>query len=307
MGESSFIAELHETHDPVLGHVLAAGGLGGALGDSLMYPLDTVKTRQQGADLRSVYQQYRTMAQATRTIYTQEGLRFGLYRGYAAMLAGSFPSTMMFFGTYETIKRSMRDRTSLNETLVHFISGFLGDLASSIVYVPSEVLKTRFQLQGPYNNKSYHSGYNYKGLTSAFRDIVAKEGWSALFHGYKATMLRDLPFSALQFAFYEQFRKTAQQQAHSRTISLPMELFVGAAAGGAAGVLTTPLDVIKTRIQTQTSEEIRGTLAGLRAIFVHEGALGLFSGVVPRFVWTSAQSSIMLVLYQAALRVLENA
>lgn len=306
MGESSFAAELGDNHDPKISHVLAAGGLGGALGDSLMYPLDTVKTRQQGASPEAVYTKYRTIPKATSTILKEEGLRFGIYRGYGAMLLGSFPSTMMFFGTYETIKRSMRDHTGVNETFIHFISGFLGDLASSIVYVPSEVLKTRFQLQGPYNNKFHKSGYNYKGLVSAFRQVARVEGPSTFFHGYQATMLRDLPFSALQFTFYEKFRAMAQEQAHSRDISLAMELFVGAAAGGLAGAVTTPLDVVKTRIQTQTTSEIQGTLAGLRSVFVHEGILGIFSGVGPRFVWTSVQSSVMLVLYQSALRLLEE-
>ncbi|CRK18073.1 hypothetical protein BN1708_017630, partial [Verticillium longisporum] len=80
---------------------------------------------------------------------------------------------------------------------------FLGDLASSIVYVPSEVLKTRLQLQGRYDNPYFRSGYNYRGTTDAVRTIVRQEGPKALFHGYKATLYRDLPFSALQLMFWE--------------------------------------------------------------------------------------------------------
>lgn len=292
--------------DLPLPEVLAAGGLGGAVGDSLMYPLDTVKTRQQGADAKTVATKYRTMASATQLIWRYEGLRYGIYRGYVAMLAGSFPSTMMFFGVYESLKRGLRDNTRINETVIHFTSGFLGDLASSIFYVPSEVVKTRLQLQGPYNNQYHQSGYNYRGVRSALREIVALEGPSALFHGYKATMLRDLPFSALQFTFYEKFREAAQERAHSRKISVSMELFVGAAAGGLAGVITTPLDVVKTRIQTQTTAEISGILGGLRGIVKQQGVLGLFSGVGPRFVWTSVQSSVMLVLYQSFLQILDR-
>jgi hypothetical protein len=34
---------------------------------------------------------------------------------------------------------------------------------------------------------------------------------------------------------------------------LPLELLTGAAAGGLAGVITCPLDVVKTRIQTQVN------------------------------------------------------
>lgn len=133
------------------------------------------------------------------------------------------------------------------------LSGFLADFAASFLYVPSEVLKTRLQLQGRYNNPYFVSGYNYKGTAHAARTIIRQEGFSALFYGYKATIFRDLPFSALQFTFYEQGQTWARQWMKSRDIGLSLELLTGAAAGGLAGVMTCPLDVVKTRIQTQVN------------------------------------------------------
>ena len=129
----------------------------------------------------------------------------------------------------------------------------MADFAASFIYVPSEVLKTRLQLQGRHNNPFFKSGYNYKGTAHAARTIIKQEGFSALFYGYKATIFRDLPFSALQFTFYEQGQTWSRQWKQSRDIGLPLELFTGAAAGGLAGVITCPLDVVKTRIQTQVN------------------------------------------------------
>lgn len=63
--------------------------------------------------------------------------------------------------------------------------------------------------------------------------------------------MRDLPFSALQFAFYEQFQKWAKLYKNSSNIGTPLEILTGAAAGGLAGAMTCPLDVVKTRVQTQ--------------------------------------------------------
>jgi hypothetical protein len=131
------------------------------------------------------------------------------------------------------------------------LKGFVGDFAASIVYVPSEVLKTRLQLQGRFNNPYFKSGYNYKGTIDAARTIVRTEGFSELFSGYKATLYRDLPYSALQFMFYEQFQSWAREAKDSRDIGVPLELLTGAAGGGLAGVITCPLDVVKTRLQTQ--------------------------------------------------------
>lgn len=135
----------------------------------------------------------------------------------------------------------------------------MADFAASFVYVPSEVLKTRLQLQGRYNNPFFKSGYNYRSTAHAARTIIRQEGFSALFYGYKATILRDLPFSALQFAFYEQGQTWARDWKKSRDIGLPLELLTGAAAGGLSGVITCPLDVVKTRIQTQVNPSARST------------------------------------------------
>lgn len=207
-----------------------------------------------------------------------------------------------------------------------------------MVYVPSEVLKTRLQLQGRYNNPFFKSGYNYRSTYDATRTIIRQEGVAALFYGYKATLFRDLPFSALQFAFYEQERNWAKQWVGNKDIGLGWEIATAVSAGGLAGTITCPLDVVKTRVQTQInpteasasqaslSERVplstrlstsrlntgakidsakldtSSIFAGLKIIYKTEGIAGLFRGVGPRAVWTSVQSGTMLVLYQILLR-----
>ena len=175
--------------------------------------------------------------------------------------------------------------------------------------------------------------------------IVRVEGTGALFYGFKATLWRDLPFSALQFAFYEEHQKLAKAYMGSPDIGLPLEILTAASAGGMAGVITCPLDVVKTRIQTQhnpsgpapkpsSSSDSRtappksskakpsvkpstrvasaatldtsSVVTGLRIIYRTEGIAGWFRGVGPRFVWTSIQTGTMLVLYQMLLRWLEK-
>lgn len=134
-------------------------------------------------------------------------------------------------------------------------TGFVADFAASIVYVPSEVLKTRLQLQGRYKNPFFNSGYNYRSTWDAVRTIAKIEGFGALYSGYKATIVRDLPFSALQFAFYEQERKFAMHWTGTHNIGLGLETLTAVTAGAAAGILTCPLDVVKTRTQTQITPE----------------------------------------------------
>ncbi|KAI9830592.1 MAG: hypothetical protein M1826_004618 [Phylliscum demangeonii] len=304
------------------------------------------------------------MSSTYATIFRQEGLRRGLYGGVLPAFLGSFPGTVIFFGTYEYVKRHMIDR-GINLHVAYLTGGLVADLAASVVYVPSEVLKTRLQLQGRYNNPFFKSGYNYRSSFDAVRTIIRQEGPSAMFHGYKATLSRDLPFSALQFAFYEQAQQWSRDWSQSPEIGLPLEVLTAASAGGVAGVITCPLDVVKTRVQTQhnpsgsaakpalgqkmsvqaqrqgnagatprparsaspmSKATLKSTaptapsvsksgmptlntssiLKGLKLLYQAEGIKGWFRGVGPRFVWTSVQSTTMLVLYQIILRQFEG-
>ncbi|KAJ9310687.1 hypothetical protein DTO271D3_9043 [Paecilomyces variotii] len=245
-----------EYRSPYL-HSMLAGGIGGTTGDMLMHTLDTVKTRQQ-ADPHFP-PKYTSMSSSYMTILREEGIR-GLYSGVTPAFFGSFPGTLIFFGVYEFSKRHMLD-AGINPSVTYLTGGFLADLAASIVYVPSEVLKTRLQLQGRYNNPYFTSGYNYRSTRDALRTIVRQEGFSALFYGYKATIFRDLPFSALQFAFYEQERELAQEWAGTKDLSLGLEILTATTAGGMAGVMTCPMDVVKTRIQTQLNPSSSGSEA----------------------------------------------
>lgn len=212
--------------------------------------------------------------------------------------------------------------------------------------MPSEVLKTRLQLQGQYNNPFFYSGYNYKSTLDAARTIVRVEGVPALYSGYKATIVRDLPFSAFQFALYEQFRRLSMQVTNTSDIGLGLEILTAVSAGGIAGAVTCPLDVVKTRIQTQITPDSHdqssqssklervakaaqgqkrhihsgprtvpstvptldtsSVLTGLRMIYKTEGVAGWFRGVGPRTVWTSVQSGTMLVMYQYLLKQFER-
>ena len=246
--------ESEAQYRPPYAHAMLAGGLGGTMGDMLMHSLDTVKTRQQGDP--HLPPRYTSMGNTYWTILRQEGVVRGLYGGVTPAFWGSFAGTFIFFGAYEWSKRFMIDH-GVAPTMAYLSAGFFADLVISPLYVPTEVLKTRLQLQGRYNNPFFSSGYNYRSSMHALRTVYRAEGLGELFSGYKATIFRDLPFSALQFAFYEQEQKIAKNWVGpGKDIGLPLEIFTGFSAGGIAGVLTCPMDVVKTRIQTELDPEV---------------------------------------------------
>ncbi|KAG0048310.1 hypothetical protein BGZ83_006708 [Gryganskiella cystojenkinii] len=328
---------LEEPEPPYI-DVLIAGGMGGTIADFIMHSVDTVKTRLQGQPSANP-PKYNNMFHAYSTILREEGVSRGLYSGVAPAMTGSLPGTTLYFGTYEYTKRTLT-AAGCPDTLAHLAGGSIGDFFASFIYVPSEVLKTRMQLQGRYNNPSFISGYNYKNTWHALQMIVKYDGVGALYQGYRATLLRDVPFSALQFAFYEKFKVEARkwEARPDGQMSLHIETACGAVAGGLAGFLTTPLDVMKTLLQTQvkkpkisissgataastvatgaTSTVASSAVAqkyyvgiwdGLKWNLKHHGVIGgLFRGVGPRVFWTSLQSALMFVIYEQALHLQDN-
>ncbi|KAG0221963.1 hypothetical protein BGX31_009430 [Mortierella sp. GBA43] len=323
---------IEDPQDPPYIDCLIAGGIGGSMADFIMHSVDTVKTRLQGQPTANPPKYY-NMFHAYSTILREEGVSRGLYSGVTPAMFGSLPGTTLYFATYEYTKRTMT-AAGCPDTLAHLSGGAFGDILASFIYVPSEVLKTRMQLQGRYNNPSFISGYNYKNTWHALQMIVKYDGVGALFHGYKATLLRDVPFSSLQFAFYEKFKVEARiwEAREDGRMSIHVETACGAVAGGLAGFLTTPLDVMKTLLQTQikkpTTSMVTGATAatttsaagalstqkyydgiwdGLKWNLKHKGVIGgLFRGVGPRVFWTSFQSAIMFVIYEQALHLQEN-
>ena len=236
-------------------HAMLAGGLGGTMGDMLMHSMDTVKTRQQGDP--NLPPRYTSMGSTYLTILRQEGAGTrGLYGGVTPAFLGSFAGTFIFFGAYEWSKRQMLDH-GVTPTMAYLSAGFFADLVISPLYVPTEVLKTRLQLQGGFNNPFFNSGYNYRSTMHALHTIYRTEGLAEFFSGYKATIFRDLPFSALQFALYEQEQRIAKKWVGpGKDIGLPLEIFTGFSAGGIAGAVTCPMDVVKTRIQTELDPDV---------------------------------------------------
>ena len=101
---------------------MIAGGIGGTTGDLLMHSLDTVKTRQQGDP--HIPPKYTSMSSSYAKIFRQEGVRKGLYSGVTPAFLGSFPGTIIFFGTYEYSKRHLIDN-GVPSSLAYLAGGLL--------------------------------------------------------------------------------------------------------------------------------------------------------------------------------------
>nr|XP_043630163.1 S-adenosylmethionine carrier 1, chloroplastic/mitochondrial [Erigeron canadensis] len=252
-----------------------AGGTAGVVVETALYPIDTIKTRLQAA-------------RGGGKIVLQ-----GLYSGLAGNLVGVLPASALFVGVYEPAKKKLLKMLPDNLSSVAYLtSGAIGGIAASLVRVPTEVVKQRMQTR------------QFASAPDAVRLIVAKEGFKGLYAGYGSFLLRDLPFDAIQFCIYEQLR-IGYKWAARRDLYDPENAAIGAFAGALTGAITTPLDVIKTRLMIQGSaNQYKGIVDCVQTILREEGPPALLKGIGPRVLWIGIGGSIFFGVLERTKKIL---
>ncbi|KMT08630.1 hypothetical protein BVRB_6g139070 [Beta vulgaris subsp. vulgaris] len=256
---------------------IIAGGTAGVVVETVLYPIDTIKTRLQAA-------------RGGGKIVLK-----GLYSGLAGNLAGVLPASAAFLGVYEPTKQKLLRLLPENLSAVaHLTAGAAGGVAASLIRVPTEVVKQRMQTG------------QFTSAPDAVRLIVSKEGFKGLYAGYRSFLLRDLPFDAIQFCLYEQIR-LGYKLAAKRELNDPENAVIGAFAGALTGAITTPLDVIKTRLMIQGSgNQYKGIVDCVQTIVREEGAPALLKGIGPRVLWIGIGGSIFFGVLESTKRFLSE-
>ncbi|CAG0888577.1 unnamed protein product [Darwinula stevensoni] len=268
-----------------------AGALAGLAVDITLFPLDTVKTRLQ-----------------SQGGFRASGGFRGIYGGIGpAALVGGTPiqfqmncifSAAMFFLTYEGTKSLLHGQLGHKWTpLTHMLSAATGEVVACIVRVPVEVIKQRRQAK-------QHSTM-MDAVTKAYRH----EGVRGFYRGYASTVMREIPFSIIQFPLWEWMKVSWAAFSHKSQVSSAQSSVCGAVAGGIAAAVTTPLDVVKTRIMLAERESVIATgkiIPTLRTIYVEKGIRGLFSGIIPRTLWISLGGAIFLGVYEKAKELIQR-
>lgn len=136
--------------------------------------------------------------------------------------------------------------------------------------------------------------------------IVKNLGIMGLYKGAGACLLRDVPFSAIYFPTYAHMKKDVFGESPTHKIGILQLITAGAIAGIPAAYLTTPADVIKTRLQVESRKgevTYKGLTDCARTIFKQEGGKAFFKGGPARIIRSSPQFGVTL----ASFEVLSNA
>ncbi|KAF8321963.1 mitochondrial carrier, partial [Cantharellus anzutake] len=259
-----------------------AGAAAGTSVDLLFFPIDTVKTRLQ----------------SSQGFLAAGGFR-GVYRGIGSVIVGSAPGAAVFFTTYDYLKHNLPSPISHPSPLAHVFAASMGECAACLVRVPTEVVKSRTQT----------STYGVAASSfDTFMNVMRADGVAGLYRGFGITIMREarsIPFTSLQFPLYEYLKRSLRERLPGKRVLHAYEASLcGSVAGGVAAALTTPLDVLKTRVMLDMRadrSEIPSITHRFRSIYRVEGVGALFAGVVPRTFWISAGGAVFLGVYELAV------
>ena len=251
---------------------LVSGAAAGLVGNLTLHPLETIKTRLQ-----------------SQQGFTSTGGFKRLYAGVGPVLLGSAPGAAVFFVTYDTSKRTF-SQYEFNPFFSDMTSASIGKVTACTVTVPKDVIKQRTQA-----SKGQHSSFG------VLKSCLQNEGFLGLFRGYRSTVMREIPLSAIQFSLWEQLKSRVKNYKNSDFLTFFENGLCGSLTGGFAGAVTTPLDVVKTRIMLARTEdpEANGKVSQVLSRCVRkEGLSVLFSGILPRTVFLSISGFICLGTYE---------
>ncbi|XP_020327102.1 mitoferrin-1-like isoform X1 [Oncorhynchus kisutch] len=273
---------------------MTAGAVAGILEHTVMYPVDSVKTRMQSLQ-PDPKAQYSSVYEALRRIIQTEGLLRPL-RGLNITMLGAGPAHALYFACYERVKCTLSEviQNGGNSHIANGLAGCVATVLHDAVMNPAEVVKQRMQM---YNSP-------YRNLLDCVRTIRHTEGLAAFYRSYSTQLAMNIPFQAVHFMTYElmQERLNPHRQYHPGS-----HILSGAAAGAVSAAITTPLDVCKTLLNTQenvalSSMHISGHLTGManafRTVYRFGGMAAFFKGIQARVIYQMPSTAIAWSVYE---------
>ena len=235
-----------------------------------------------------------------------------LWRGVQTILIGCIPAHALYFSSYELVKAATLDEQGNVTTYGSALAGAAAVTGHDIILGPLDTVKQRLQLG------------HYRGLSHAISTMIANEGAVSLYRSFPVTLATNIPYGVVMVGTNEFLKK---HWSSNGELTLSVTLASSSVAGLLAAALTTPLDRIKTYLQTQQLTPacsvgsappdhcpikasgkpiITGWKEATIRIYETEGGVGFFRGMMPRILSHTPAVAISWTTYETAKQYLQR-
>lgn len=290
---------------------LTAGTTGGIAQVLVGQPFDIVKVRMQ----TSAKGTYSGMLDCAGGILRNEG-PLAFYKGTLTPLLGIGACVSIQFGVLEYTKRYFTaqnirggigaEQSAALSTPQLLVAGSLAGLGNGFVSGPVEHIRIRLQTQSNTNPV-------YRGPFDAIKKIATKYGIRGIYKGQNVTFLREATGYGVYFWTYEKLvqREMAQKGIRREQISPGSAILYGAAAGYALWAVIYPIDMVKSRMQTDgfspsDGQKYRSTLHCVRTVWKTEGISAFTRGLGPTLIRSPFANGATFLGFEMANRLLNS-
>ncbi|KAM5298277.1 mitochondrial glutamate carrier 2 [Ctenodactylus gundi] len=271
---------------------LINGGVAGLVGVTCVFPIDLAKTRLQNQHRSDLY---RGMVDCLVKTARAEGF-FGMYRGAAVNLTLVTPEKAIKLAANDFFRQLLMEDRMQRNLRMEMLAGCGAGMCQVVVTCPMEMLKIQLQDAGrlagcpqgtapapPSRFYTMGSASTPKrpSATLIAWELLRTQGLAGLYRGLGATLLRDIPFSIIYFPLFANLNQRGLRE-HAGKASFAHSFASGCAAGSVAAVVVTPLDVLKTRVQTLQrglgEDSYSGTIDCARRLWTREGPGAFMKG-----------------------------
>ncbi|TDH71514.1 hypothetical protein CCR75_007505 [Bremia lactucae] len=261
-----------------------------------VYPSNLVKTRLQVQSKHKPL--YSGTANAFATIFRQEGAR-GLYKGFGASTVNVLTGNV-YISIYEKSRKVFRDHTTVGEKGANFVGGAIASLISQTIVVPLDIVSQRMMLSGQGKTRERSNG-----LLSVTKHVYRTDGLRGFYRGYIPSIATYAPSSSIWWGsygllvpvYYDLMQTWPRDPFWKQVVA---QGFSGASAGVITGILTNPMDIIRTRAQVFTQY---GAVDTFKYILDTEGPLGFMKGLSARLLAMGPSGVLVVTSYEFVKRV----
>ncbi|KAG6035164.1 hypothetical protein E4U41_006230 [Claviceps citrina] len=308
-----------------------AGAIAGGVSRTATAPLDRLKVYllvntssssetavaavKQGRPVAAARNALRPISDAVKDLFRNGGVR-SFFAGNGLNVIKIMPETAIKFGSYEAAKRALAnfeghgDPRQINSYSKFTAGGVAGMIAQFCVY-PLDTLKFRLQCE---TVKGGLTGSALLRQTAV--KMYADGGVRACYRGVTMGLVGMFPYSAIDMGMFELLKASYKSYyarsagCHEDDISLGNIAtgFIGATSGAIGATVVYPLNVVRTRLQTQGTVMHQATYTGIwdvtQKTIQKEGYRGLYKGLTPNLLKVAPALSITWIVYENSKSVL---